>query len=544
MTAWACVRSHDPPDEASHEGGSMNPKTEPACQHNLLDEALFGIETPSGKQAHLSLPGLLEALGSGQIESFSALRPHQQHAWHAFLVQLGAIALHKANESEVSQTAGRWREFLLALTDDAVEPWCLFVEDLAKPAFMQPAVPEGSIGPKWKTFHSPAVIDVLQTAKNHDLKTCLICDWKLEHWAYALVSLQTMEGVMGRGKYGIARMNSGLGSRPVVTLAPGTSLSERFIHDARILLEQRTQLLTDEWPYLEEDGLTLLWLQPWDGKQQLALSQLDPYFIEICRRIRLTTQPTGLIARGFGTESTRIAADNLRGVTGDPWTPVTADEKGVKALTISSTGFSYKLTCNLLFSGDFKHGLCWQHRDKGDMLFLAQSLARAQGKTEGLHQRQIPVPAKVTSLFSKPEGENPLAKRSATYIQYADEVRRRVLHLALCVITQGAKSEPDFRDTKDQPWLNAFERDVDAIFFDRLFAQIEFNDEEAHATWARELLELAEKQLDDALRSIPQASMRRYRIDSAARGCFFGSARKKFPELYPSQFEDKKGGEA
>ena len=34
-----------------------------------------------------------------------------------------------------------------------------------------------------------------------------------DDWLMALVSLQTQEGVMGAGKYGVARMNSGYGSR-------------------------------------------------------------------------------------------------------------------------------------------------------------------------------------------------------------------------------------------------------------------------------------------------------------------------------------------
>ena len=42
-----------------------------------------------------------------QVEAFPALRPHQRHAWHAFLVQLGVIAMHKAGLTEPLTDAGR-----------------------------------------------------------------------------------------------------------------------------------------------------------------------------------------------------------------------------------------------------------------------------------------------------------------------------------------------------------------------------------------------------------------------------------------------------
>jgi CRISPR system Cascade subunit CasA len=41
-----------------------------------------------------------------------------------------------------------------------------------------------------------------------------------EHWFYALLTLQTMQGFLGAGNYGISRMNGGFASRPSVGLAP------------------------------------------------------------------------------------------------------------------------------------------------------------------------------------------------------------------------------------------------------------------------------------------------------------------------------------
>ncbi len=42
-----------------------------------------------------SLPEVFAALMTNEVKTFPALRPHQRHAWHAFLVQLGVMAMHR-----------------------------------------------------------------------------------------------------------------------------------------------------------------------------------------------------------------------------------------------------------------------------------------------------------------------------------------------------------------------------------------------------------------------------------------------------------------
>ncbi len=37
---------------------------------------------------------ILAALSADAVVAFPALRPHQRQAWHAFLVQVAAMALH------------------------------------------------------------------------------------------------------------------------------------------------------------------------------------------------------------------------------------------------------------------------------------------------------------------------------------------------------------------------------------------------------------------------------------------------------------------
>jgi CRISPR system Cascade subunit CasA len=167
-------------------------RTPVAPRWNLLDEPLIGVETSDGARRGASLPEVLALLGRDEVRAFTAMQAHQQHGWHAFVVQLACIALHHGGESEPRQGAQRWRELLLALTRRS-EPWCLVVEDLSQAAFMQPPVPEGTLEGFKDAHRYPDEIDVLVTSKNHDVKATRIAVPRPEHWIYALATLQTME---------------------------------------------------------------------------------------------------------------------------------------------------------------------------------------------------------------------------------------------------------------------------------------------------------------------------------------------------------------
>ena len=100
---------------------------------NILIEALIRIETRDGIE-WMSLPGVYAALVADRVESFPALRPHQVPAWHMFLAQLGAIAVHRAGLPEPPADAETWQRIIRALTVDAFpgdEPWCLVVDEHA-----------------------------------------------------------------------------------------------------------------------------------------------------------------------------------------------------------------------------------------------------------------------------------------------------------------------------------------------------------------------------------------------------------------------------
>lgn len=183
---------------------------------NLLTQPLLQTK-PVG---WMTLPGLLACLVRDEVDSFPALRPHQSPAWHMFLVQLAALALHGAGADHIPETETEWVRVLRGLTPEfpADEPWCLVVDDSTKPAFLQPPLPAGVL---LKTqVATPDALDLLITSRNHDLKQEVAREANAQDWVLALVSLQTGEGYGGAGNQGIARMNGGSSSRPMLGLAP------------------------------------------------------------------------------------------------------------------------------------------------------------------------------------------------------------------------------------------------------------------------------------------------------------------------------------
>ncbi len=214
----------------------------PETVHDLLSEGIFSVEAPGTARWKASLPQVFAALAAGQPLEFCALEPYQLHAWHAFLVQLAALAWWSSGAGDQAPVdSARWTHLLRRLTAESETAWCLVVPDLSQPAFMQPPVPEGSIrqwpnGTRW-----PDEIDVLETAKNHDVKSRRVSAAAPEHWVYAMVSLQTMQGYSGKNNYGVARMNGGYGSRPGIAAARDPAWPTRFSRDVHLLLSRRPE---------------------------------------------------------------------------------------------------------------------------------------------------------------------------------------------------------------------------------------------------------------------------------------------------------------
>ena len=243
---------------------------------NLLSEPLIRVDAGSAYPEIASLTHVYSALMRDEVESFPALRPHQRHPWHAFLVQLGAMAIDRAGLSEPPEDASDWLRLIQDLTPDWPDgdPWSLVVEDITEPAFMQPpASSADKISHYRNTVETPDALDILITSKNHDLKSSVAESGTANDWIFALVSLQTSEGFSGAGNYGISRMNGGLGCRPAFSITPSTRPGAHLRRDIEALLERRESLL-DEYPFLDR-GVALLWTLPWDGDCKAEASSIS-----------------------------------------------------------------------------------------------------------------------------------------------------------------------------------------------------------------------------------------------------------------------------
>jgi CRISPR system Cascade subunit CasA len=262
----------------------------PLLLHDLLDDRLLGIEVDHDGREQVTLPGLLARLSRGESTGLTGIQAHQQHPVHAFLVQLAAIALERGQASAIAHDEAGWRELLVnaAKADGAgVEAFTLVVGDLTKPAFLQPPVPEGTLA-VLKNVHTRvgAELDVLITSKNHDVKMDRLDRPTVEQWIFALLTLQTMQGFLGAGNYGIARMNGGFASRPCVAYAPDQDAAHRFLRDIEALREGRRSLPGG-------GALGLVWCAPWSGDKSFWGGALDPLLIEICFGIPRTVSVDG-----------------------------------------------------------------------------------------------------------------------------------------------------------------------------------------------------------------------------------------------------------
>lgn len=493
----------------------------------LADELIEVRERDDQPPRRLTLPGVLEALSAGDgIASFTQLQAHQAQAWYCFLCQLAAMALARGGHDDVEGgQEGDWGDLLLELTDGERSPWCLVVPDLSEPAFFQPPVPEGDWAALDKSADHPDDLDLLVTSTNHDVKISRMGRPDPAHWMYALASLQTTANYTGRGNYGVARKSSGYSCRPFVGLAPGLGWGSRFRRDVRVLLDERAEI-ADSYDYDVDGGLPLTFLRPWDGTDAIPVGELDPYFIEDCRRVRLRSTDSGLKARRTGTASRRVDAKEMAGNLGDPWTPVRVSDG--TALNVSGRGFHYELVTELLLTGEYKRAAAAeiQPHDPETLFLVLQALSRGQGQTNGLHERIVPIPGHIRRRLMETEERQRLGERAEQRIEFVSTTKSEALRPALCALFQGDPDELDFQDDRPRPWLDRVDDHVDRIFFLRLWEQAELSAEEADLAWRREVLDLASDVLDRAIQRASVPEPRRYRGWAGAERIFGGARRR------------------
>lgn len=523
---------------------------------NLLTENLISAVKSEGGTVRLSLPGVLAALQRDEVAGFPAVQPHQAHPWHAFLVQLAALALQ--GEALPPAVPGRadlpgpaaeaaWATRLRRLTPDHPDdaPWTLAVEDLAKPAFLQSPVPEGT----WKVFkksvYAPDDLDMLISARNHGLKSSRMRAAAAENWLLALLTLQTFEGFLGKGNYGISRMNGGFATRPGVHLLSQATLGGQWVRDIRVVLDNPNHFREHALPFDPVQGRKLLWLAPWDGKRSFELRELHPLFIEICRRVRLREEQGGLIALALGTDGPRIQAKEQNGDMADPWTPILASNHS--ALNRRP---GYRVAQAVLFPLDtgtdrYVPALLQKCHplDQGrDLAVRFRMLQRGQGKTEGFHERIIPVP-RTAEVFAFGPRNPDAARMCQAMVELASTAQNKVLKPALLRFLQAARERIEFKQPETASWADAWSRrldqEVDQHFFPCLWECLALLDggdsAAAEIPWREKLRNLARSVFDEAVQALPLPLALRPRALALAEGQFLGAVRK---HLVPIKTEE------
>lgn len=504
---------------------------------NLLTDPVIRVRFDDGSRGVLTLPQLYEALFARRIESFTALRPQQRHALHALLVMLGALACIRAGLRQPPSDAATWERILRTLTPEFPDddPWSL-VSPPDRPAFLQPVVgPPESL----KAIATPDELDMLVTAKNHDLKIARMAEAQPDDWLFALVTLQTMEGFLGAGNFGISRMNGGFANRAGVGLAPPGGIGAHVMRDIGRLIALEDDLL-DQYDEYDEDGPALLWLLPWDGATKLPRRGLHPYYIEICRRVRLTESDGVVGARVGNSTVMRVAmTKDEGGVTGDPWTPIRTGADGSKALTVDARGFDYRRLADIIAGDGYARAPLQefgQDEDGDGWELVCRALARGQGKTEKYHERRVLIPAPAIDFLRAGEGRKRLAGIAERRVAHAASVRS-ALRYALMMLFQNGPDRAGYSPQdpssarRAEPFLDRFNGHVDADFFERLFD--EFVERESdrvvavRRAWLLDLLGRARLLLRDAEAASPVSSVRRHRASvragEALERAFFGA---------------------
>ena len=529
---------------------------------NILNEPVIRMDKSSGARVEASLPEVFAALMADEVDSFPALRPHQRHAWHAFLVQLGAMAMHHAKHTKPPMDGNKWyhltRRLTSAYPDD--EPWQLVVDDITKPAFMQPPASSADKEKEYKNLvATPDAMDMLVVSKNHDLKAAVGVHARVDDWIFALVTLQTMEGYGGARNYGISRMPSGYGNRPAFSITPYLRPGGHIRRDIEALLQHRSAIL-DEYLVID-GGIGLVWVETWDGTkaEALLINQMEPFYIEICRRVRLR-QATGVLEAVRANSLSRRIID-IKGLTGDPWAPVgkAANHRDTPPAFLGPRKFGYERIVDGLFSADWEPppllSLTTHDRNaEGTMQLVARGMVRGEGGTAGYHERGIPLRPKTARVFGRggnKEYIGDIARQRIEQIGIVKNILRRAIARFLARGESGdMTAEQRFLANL---WLDKLDEIVDAEFFEHLQAESDLDDgddrKRVRKKWLRNgtdgVVDHAARILLAAEDALPCPSIHRYKAIVEADSVFWGRLRgpNGLPELFDRGNANQEGSQ-
>ena len=503
--------------------------------HCLLYDRTISVSFRGGTQA-MTLPEVYAALAGDAVDDFPALRPHQRHFWHTILCQAGAVAMVNANEIKPPETTEGWLEILVELTQKEFpnhEPWSLASQDITKPAFLQPSATTTEKAADYKNLiATPDEMDLTMGSKHHDVRGRDMRRATPEQWLFALVAQQTGGGFDGNRLYGISRMNKGFGNRHGFSLSPSTRWGPHVRRDLHALAHlHRGQTVRH----------LLLWTRPWDGTKQetIPLHELDPLalYVEIARRIRLTTDEGGSLGGRYATsQGPRVHAKEAKGLTQDPWTITETD----KSVTIGNAGFDYRQITKYL--DPEKYTLPSLAKpipgvdDDTAMHLTAKAIVRGQGRTEGYHERTIPIGRRASGMLRTPSTQADLHRAAQERVNIVGEVQS-ILDHAVKTYLQDGNSGGKTKNYQKSILSGARRRlnqTVDQDFWQSLHEELESKEPQPiRARWCHHtLVPLARRILKEATQSKLSRRKDQYKATAEANDLFRHRIRNspKLPE--------------
>jgi CRISPR system Cascade subunit CasA len=439
---------------------------------------------------------------------------------------LAAIVLERQGVSMAEAalaTEGDWAGWLRDLSGGRDEAWSLVVEDLALPAVFQPGLNGEALSALKESEPTANALDTVDSARNHDVKIGVLANARAEQWLYALCALQTTVAAVGPVGRPARRLGGGWSDRPMVSYAPSRAWGQRFRREVSIALASRNEIV-DRGQTAETNGIALLWTEQWDGTQSLPLSILDPYCIEVARRVRLAGGVNEIRCHRVGTATFRIEPSAVVPLA-DPWTPIAPNKEGTgfRCWSVGDGGLTYKKVAELLFpGGEIVHGASHRSPGIGDHMLIASVHAKDGGKkgaSAGLFERVIPVPAKIMNRLRGAAPVDALAGQARARVATAAEARKRILRPALLTLQRAGRSTLDKKDydsKSDEKWVTDFDQRVDQAFFDQLWQDADLDGATADARWKTWLLAACEAVLEAAIAATPYSGVRRYRAIAAA----------------------------
>ena len=512
------------------------PDAEKTKLYGLLQDGIISVNY-HGETRLVSLPEAYAELAKDQVDDFPGIRPHQRLFWHDTLCQLGAIAMINAGIEDPPTESEHWLQIMRNLTEDrfpADEPWHLCVEDITKPAFLQPSVSLAERTSEYKSvIFTPDDMDLPVGSKHHDVRGGSMRGATPEQWLFALVARQTGGGYDGNRLFGSSRMNSGSGNRHGFSLTPSTRWGAHIGRDLRVLaLQHREQKVNH----------LLLWTRPWDGskKDSIPLHQLAPLplYVEVSRRIRLEADADGNLKGRYATSlAPRIHAKEARGKTGDPWTIAETE----KAVTVSNAGFDYRQTTHYLDPERYTLPPLAKHVPKIDgtnqMHLVARAMVRGRGKTEGYHERTIPLGPGAAGMLGSFSGQAELHSVAQERLNIISEVQSILAH-AVKTYLQGGVSDGKTRAEHQSVITDArrrLDQAVDTEFWPLLQEELESAEpQQVKAEWCHgTLVRQARDVLDELFRSGLCHRKDQYHATTEANDLFGRRVRSssKLPEL-------------